>query len=332
MRTLVKDHADEDAVQAIQDATKLVPLSKWNSQGLDYTPAPPKTPDTTVNVIPMPGTQSGTDPLAFFDALNADLKTFQPPAADQPLLDQLASVGIGVGLKPVSTNKKLSDATLAGLREAVQGGPAKVTQLLTQRFGAGFASHNGWLVEPTGNYGTDYNLRAIIDKIGLGALPSNVAIYPVAQTDRTAAPLNGGTKHYVAHFNAPGNPFVQLPIPANAFWSLTLYDATQFFVPNELARYLLNDRSEPHYNADGSLDIYLQTTKPTDPDQLKNWLPAPAAAFNLLMRVYGPPGGSIAGILDGSAWKPPTILSCGPTGFTPAFPPAGIAAPIACAS
>src|SRR5262249_11963166 len=78
------------------------------------------------------------------------------------------------------------------------------------------------------NSGTDYAFRAVVDLIGLGALPSNVAIYPFAQTDRLGAPLTG-TKRYVVHFNAPGGALPHLPVPANDFWSLSLTDSTGFF-------------------------------------------------------------------------------------------------------
>jgi hypothetical protein len=331
MRTLVKDKADEANANAIQDATELVPLSKWRSRGSSYQPKPPKSADTTVNPATIPGTQPDDDPLGFFDALGAALRLFKPPAADQPLLSRLATVGIGVGKTP-SRNNQLSAGTLAGLRDAVAAGRARVNQDLAQAFAAGFGAHNGWLVGRTGNYGTDYDMRAVVDQIGLGALPSNVAIYPYAQTDRFAQPLDGATNRYVAHFNSPGSPFVQQPIPAEAFWSLTLYDAGHFFVPNPIDRYLLNDRSDLHFNADGSLDIYLQTQEPRDAELAKNWLPAPRAPFNLIFRLYGPPAGSLDGVLTGSGWKGPTILPCGPNGYAPAFPASGINSPIACAS
>ena len=118
----------------------------------------------------------------------------------------------------------------------------------------------------------------------------------------------------------------------DAFWSVTMYGDDRFFVENELDRYLINDRSDVTYNADGSLDIYVQPTKPTNPDHVSNWLPAPTSGgFRLVTRLYGPQADKIDGIVDGSGWKSGTILPCTPSGSTPAFPPGGIAAPIACA-
>ena len=71
--------ADRSIVHAIQDATKLVPLKDWKKVGFDYTPAPPKTPDTTPSAPTIPGTQPGDDPLAFFDALNVSMGSSRRP-------------------------------------------------------------------------------------------------------------------------------------------------------------------------------------------------------------------------------------------------------------
>ena len=315
MRTELNGPEDLDAVHAIQAAATITPLNKWD-KNKPYVPRVPKHQDTTLNDATIPGTQPGEDPLDFFDALNAEMGRFQPPAADQPTLDQLATVGIGPGLKAPSKNKKLSDATLAGLRDSVAAGEARVDLLLSQAIAAGFTAHNGYFVAPIGNYGTNYNLRAIVDRVGLGALPTNVAIYPLGLTDRLGAQLNGATKRYVAHFNAPSGPLPHLPFPGR-FWSLTMYDADFFLVPNSFDRWVLNKNSDLHYNADGSLDLYLQTGAPTDPDQFKNWLPAPAGPFNLIWRITSPDNAA-QGILDGTGWTAATILPCLASGSTAA--------------
>ena len=126
-----------------------------------------------------------------------------------------------------------------------------------------------------GTYGTDYQLRAIVDKIGLGALRTSVAIYPLAQTDRTLQTLTGA-KSYVLHISAG-----QLP-PVSGFWSLTMYDPNGFFVPNLVGRYMINDRSKLRRNSDGSIDLYVQHAAPSNPQQAQNWLPAPAGNFRLI--------------------------------------------------
>jgi hypothetical protein len=72
-------------------------------------------------------------------------------------------------------------------------------------------------------------------------------------------------------------PAGQLP-PANAFWSVTMYDGkTQLRVANPLDRYLINSPMLPNLkkSADGSLTLYLQKESP-GADKESNWLPAPA--------------------------------------------------------
>lgn len=328
-RTVVEDQADTGNAVAIQAEEKLVPLSKWSSQGLSYTPPPPKTAITTPTTATIPGTQPGEDPLDYWDALGDQLKRFPPPPADKPLLKELRTVGIGPGLHP-STNKHLSQSTLDGLRAAVKAGPKVVSKDGLKSFNKGFATHNGWAVNPTGNYGTNYTLRAVIDKFGVGAETPNVSIYPTTITDRLRFPLNGARRRYVVHY-----PASDFPVPVQAFWSLTMYDSNGNFVSNPLDRHVLNDRSTLHHNTDGSLDLYVQNTEPSNPDQQDNWLPAPAARFRLNLRLYGAEQNDIAGILAGgpsSPWKTPTVLRCLPSGVTRALPTAGINTGIACAN
>ena len=66
----------------------------------------------------------------------------------------------------------------------------------------------------------------------------------------------------------------QIP-PADAFWSLTMYGEDQFFVANPINRYAIGDRDKLAFNADGSLDLYIQHESPGK-DKEANWLPAPA--------------------------------------------------------
>lgn len=49
----------------------------------------------------------------------------------------------------------------------------------------------------------------------------------------------------------------ELP-PVHGFWSLTMYDADYFFVPNALNRHTLSQRNDPKVNPDGSVDLHIQ--------------------------------------------------------------------------
>lgn len=130
--------------------------------------------------------------------------------------------------------------------------------------------------------------------VGLGANAAEDAVYPTARVDADGQPLNGANE-YVLHFDKGRLP------PAEAFWSLTLYNDRQSFVGNPINRYAIGDRDKLRYNPGGSLDIYIQNGSPGK-DRESNWLPAPKDSFNLMLRLYWPE----PAVLDGT-WQPPAV-------------------------
>ena len=105
-------------------------------------------------------------------------------------------------------------------------------------------------------------------------------MYPTALTDRDGQTLDGSHAYRLTF--APG----RLP-PARAFWSLTLYDGDGYLVPNAVGRYAIGS-SHPGLvrRADGSIVVVFQRDKPTEAGV--NWLPTPAGAFRLNLRLYWP--------------------------------------------
>ena len=66
------------------------------------------------------------------------------------------------------------------------------------------------------------------------------ALYPILATDSYGKKPDGSTSRYTLTF-----PAGQLP-PANAFWSVTMYDGTtQFLIENPINRYLINSPMLP---------------------------------------------------------------------------------------
>jgi hypothetical protein len=148
-----------------------------------------------------------------------------------------------------------------------------------------------------GNFGTNYQIRAIVALIALGAnLPAD-AVYPTTYVDADGKPLNGAN-HYVLHFDKGKTP------PVNAFWSVSMYGADSFFVENPIDRYAISSWMPLQQGSDGSLDIYIQKDSPGK-DRESNWLPAPKGDFNLTLRMYWPKDKPIS-INDGS-WVPPGV-------------------------
>ena len=93
--------------------------------------------------------------------------------------------------------------------------------------------------------------------------------------------------------------------PANAFWSLMMYNSRQFFVANPINRYAIGDRDKLKFNTDGSLDIFIQHDSP-DKETESNWLPADAGAFNMIIRIYWPKESVLTGV-----WEPPPVKKVG---------------------
>lgn len=287
--TQLKGQSDVAAVNKIQAQYTITPLSRY---GTEYTPPAPSKPDTTVVQATVP---TG---LAFFDAIGRQLAAFPPPAADKAELARLAEVGIGPGMSP-SSDSRLSSDTVRGLTDAVAAGPAQIQKDVKELFAKDFGEHNGYLLGGFGSYGTDYKLRAVISQIGLGAFVPQQAIYAMSWSDHGKKTLSGDTP-YVLHLKeAP---------PTQQGWSLTVYNLKGALVSNPLNRYAFTNISPLAKNADGSIDLYLQSTEPTDAAKVANWLPTPAGqGFEVTWRLFAPNADKIDGILDGTGWQPPAI-------------------------
>jgi hypothetical protein len=95
--------------------------------------------------------------------------------------------------------------------------------------------------------------------------------------------------------------------PVNGFWSITMYDDKYYFYPNSLNKQTVSPRNDLKYNDDGSLNLYFSRTQPANVPE-SNWLPAPDAAFVLVMRLYWP-NPNPPSILPPSAptWTPPGV-------------------------
>lgn len=283
---------DYAAVHKMQDAISLVPLSSY---GKAYTP-PAGTVDPSVDMkTPVRDQVNNLGAEDYFTLMATLMKDNPPTAADQPMVDRMAKLGIVAGEK-FDINKFGTDVA-----DALKSVPKEGFDMIMARFKE-LDTVNGWrFTTKTGLYGTDYLQRALITAIGLGANRPQDAVYPTSEADAAGAPYDGANS-YTLHFDKD-----QLP-PVNGFWSLTMYDEAYFFVANPLNRYTLSQRDALVTNPDGSLDLYLQHDNP-GPQREANWLPAPAGKFNLMMRLYWPKE-TPPSIIDGT-WKPPVVTKAG---------------------
>ncbi|SCU87015.1 conserved hypothetical protein [Cupriavidus necator] len=160
---------------------------------------------------------------------------------------------------------------------------------------AGGEGKKGWVYTThSGTYGADYAYRAAIASCCLGENLPQDAVYPSLSVDSEGRPLDGNHQ-YVLHFDHGKLP------PVDAFWSVTAYDMDGYFIPNTLNRQALGDRDKLQYNADGSLDLYIQAASPGK-DKAANWLPVSRTPYTLMLRLYSPR----TEILDGD-WVPPPV-------------------------
>jgi hypothetical protein len=284
---------DYKAVHALQDKVTAVPLSAY---GKPYEPPAGKV-DPSIDMKAPRDQVNAMDGATYFKLFAELLKTNPPLAEDGPMVAKLAKIGIVPGQDFDAS--KLDPAVAKGIEAATKPAQEKISIYLKEALVTGDARlENGWLFfKNTGQYGTGYRNRAMITWYGLGANRPQDAVYPTSEGPELIKKYDGANK-YVMHI-----PKGELP-PVNGFWSITMYDANYFFVPNAINRYTVSSRSRFKANADGSIDLYIQKDSPGK-DKEQNWLPAPAGPFVLMMRLYWPKE-TPPSILDGS-WKPPAV-------------------------
>jgi len=283
-RTQVNSKEDgEKVVIPLQKKYLLSPLSVF---GKSYTPAAatadPNLPKGSPNDVV--AKMSVED---YFNYVNQLLAKYPPPADNNDALQKFSTIGV----KPGAAFNMASFDTAT--QHALKKVPTDVLKGIKEH---AFNKAAGWnsMGDKVGKFGTDYTLRAFISYLGLGANLPEDAIYLTLTVDSDGQLLHGANQ-YTIHFDNGQTP------PAKAFWSLTLYDAEGYFVPNDINRYAVGDRSNLKKNADGSIDIYMQHASPGK-EKESNWLPTPDGDFNLLMRVYWPKDEMING-----TWKPALV-------------------------
>jgi hypothetical protein len=131
--------------------------------------------------------------------------------------------------------------------------------------------------------------------------PGRGAFYAVSFKDSGGEPLSGDVSYKLT-----------LPpkVPAELFWSVTLYEAENASgLATEARRFpSLGSRDKPIQNPDGTTDLYIG---PEAPDGKKaNWLPtAPGRGFFAILRLYGPGERAVD-----YSWKPGDIERVGSIG------------------
>jgi hypothetical protein len=131
-----------------------------------------------------------------------------------------------------------------------------------------------------GDIGLDLLLfQSVFGPIGQ---PAVEAVYP-AITTTDGAPMNA-QYDYVIRMAADNMP------PAEAFWSMTLYDTENgFFIPNDRKKYSVGENGGMKLNEDGGIAVYIAAEKPEGVPE-ENWLPLERGDYGIdvVLRLYVP--------------------------------------------
>ncbi|TDY23001.1 hypothetical protein B0G81_3325 [Paraburkholderia sp. BL6665CI2N2] len=234
-----------------------------------------------------PGEARWVFPERFFDGLPAVLADAPPMPGEEARYSEALAV--------IAAARRNPSLKAAMIDEAARADKDLVDPLLQFRnFGIPLAHH--WTTQRNGGrFGTDYLTRTAVARSNIFVNKPEEATYFYLDLDAAGERLNAHNRYAITF--AKG----QWP-PVQGFWSLTLYDAYHFFVPNPLGRYAIGTRNtDLRPNPDGSLTVYIQSEPPADPAQRANWLPAPRDGdFSLMMRAYWPAAAITAG-----NWTPP---------------------------
>lgn len=136
------------------------------------------------------------------------------------------------------------------------------------------------ILRPKGQ--TDLDAIVAVSVIGPIGLPMEEAMYPNVTT--TDGKSMNAMNDYVIRMSKE-----ELP-PAQAFWSLTLYDSQNgFFIPNDRKKYSVGENAGMKLNKDGDIEIYVAAEKPEGVPE-ENWLPINRKDedIDIILRIYVP--------------------------------------------
>ena len=291
-RTEVNGKRDLPHAWAIQQKYGLVPLSVFLGG-----PQIPPLPEPAF--LPFSANPDDLkDATYFFNRANFIMSYIAIYPTEASIFENFSKIGIEPGktFPPAS----MDNITLQAIQEGLLQGDALINAALAG-LGTDAPPPNGWSVHvdppPFGNRSVmqgRYLARACGARVGLYGLDPAEAFYPRSTADETGEAYDARKYNYVMKFSANGTSLPNV----HAFWSLSMYNNNNFFVPNVDDKYSIGDRTEGLvYEDDGkSLTIYIQQTEPSQGKP--NWLPAPDGLFNLVLRLYWP---------DDSMLSPPYI-------------------------
>jgi hypothetical protein len=320
-RAYLHDNDPGPAVDNIKKTMKIYPYQPGSfgssiAQALDGTvriAGEPKIPET--KFIEGSGLSFNTIPpsdAGFFDLVNENVQSEPATSYDVELAGQLAAIGIvhGKPFKPDARMKKI-------LSEAAAFGQA-TGRALNWRYAM---KHPGWAYYEGSHWGSmlweggaffetppplfDAGMFKPLPPTGARTLDSRTAFYYGYTLDSPGMIMRipgVGSQYLMGFLDADGDPFdgaktykVVLPahIPAEAFWSLTLYDnqtRSMLQTPQNYPRAGSQSYPSPAAEAaaDGSTTIWFGPSRPEGVAR-GNWIQTvPGKGWFTILRLYSP--------------------------------------------
>lgn len=323
------------AVENIKRSMKVYPYQPGSfgssiAQALDGSvriAGEPKIPETTF--IEATGRSFNTIPpsdYGFFELINENVQNEPATSYDVELAGQLAAIGIVHG-KPFQPDERMKKI----LSEAAAVGQA-TGRALNWRYALG---HPDWAYYEGSHWGNmlweggaffetpppvfEKGVFKPLPPTGARTLDSRTAFYYAYTLDSPGMIMRipgVGSQYLMGFLDADGTPFdgaktykVTLPkgIPAEAFWSFTLYDnqtRSMLQTPQKYPRAGSQSYPSPAAEAasDGATTIYFGPTKPKDVAR-GNWIQTdPKKGWFTILRLYSP----LPSFFDKS-WRPSEI-------------------------
>jgi hypothetical protein len=282
-RTQLFNADDLENLKKVQAGYRLQTLSQFLG-----TEAPPAAP-----ALAFPAwDEEKAQGLRFFEYLDFMLRLCPVHPSERKLRERFTFIGVGGG-SPFGADKlspELKEALVAGMEDMRAAIQKKIeadipfidaTLVSLDLFGSREQLEAAAKRENLKDF---YLLRASGTILGIYGNSGEEAIYPGYLVDSDNQPLDGAKHQY--RLRLPAGK----PLPARAFWSVTMYDGVTFLlVANPINRYLINSPMLPSLkrDADGGLTLYIQHESPGQAKE-SNWLPAPSGPFRLVMRLYLP--------------------------------------------
>jgi hypothetical protein len=285
--TCIERGEPEATARAIERGYTLTPLAGRPSSAADSPVAPRREP------------LGGSAPAERVDRMTA--RTFfafalrlladnPPRIEDRRVMARAQQIGLFAAGAAAWT------AAEPSLRERVEHGVERAREAIRARAAAVIDEASGrWHIDyGAGEFSTDYVSRASAARVPLGKGLAADALPALTHADAAGQPLDGRHR-YVLRFDRDAPP------PVHGFWSLSTHVRPEEAIATPAWSTTLGDRDGLTVDSDGSLRIHIQRDRPPRQNR-SNWLPTPAGAFALILRLHWPREELVAG-----RWTPPAV-------------------------